>query len=102
MAKTPRKVIDVNALKLEMRLTAIEFMVCRITAVSLVASGKTVKDLQKWRAELKQTLQAQTFAGLDAVVSDAFAAEQEEAVDALLALLKSHMSSLTGKDRRRD
>jgi hypothetical protein len=84
----------------EMRFSAIEFLLCKLTAATLVASGKTEDDLQSWRSEMQKTLQKQTFSGLDPATSDAAAAALEEAVDALIRLLKAHMASLRGTSRK--
>jgi len=88
---TPEKII-----KDEMRLSAIEFLLCKLTATIVVASSKTERELDLWRTEMKVTLQKQTFSALDPTLSDVAAQELEEAVDALLGLLKKHMASLKG------
>jgi hypothetical protein len=95
MAQTIEEII-----RLEMRLSAIEFLLCRLTAATLIASGKTERDLESWRAEMRKTLQKQTFGGLDAATSDAAAAELEGAVDYLLGRLRTQMASLKGEDRK--
>jgi hypothetical protein len=84
----------------EMRLSAIEFLLCRFVAVMAIAAGKTDQDLDHWRTEMQETLQKQTFSGLDPATSDAAAAELEAAVDALFELLKTHMASLKTGDRQ--
>jgi hypothetical protein len=94
LAQESQEMINEKAIKLEMRLSAIEFLLCKLTATILVAGRKTEDELQKWREDMKRTLQAQTFAGLDPTTSDVAAAELEDAVDALLGLLKKHMASL--------
>jgi len=86
--------IEEKAIRLEMRLSAIEFLLCKFVATFLVVGQKTERELEVWRKNMRETLQKQTFDGLDPAISDVAAAELEEAVDALLGLLKKHMASL--------
>ncbi len=39
-------------MRLEMRLSAIEFLLCKLTASILVAGGKSGAELKVWRSEL--------------------------------------------------
>ncbi len=87
-------------IKNEMRLSAIEFLLCKLTATILVAGGKTENELNAWRLEMKETLGKQTFGDLDPVIADASAQELEESVDTLLGLVKDHMLSLRKINRR--
>jgi hypothetical protein len=89
------------AIKLEMRFSAIEFLLCKFMATFLVASGKTEKELEVWRNGMRETLRKMTFGGLDPSTSDVAAAELEETVDDLLALLKAHMVSVKAASQQR-
>jgi hypothetical protein len=83
-----------SIIRAETRFSAIEFLLCRCVAAIAVGAGKTEQDVESWRKQMRETLQKQTFGGLEATTSDAVAGALEESVDALIGLLKSHMASL--------
>lgn len=83
----------------EARFSAVEYFVCRLWAAHLIASGKTLKDVENWKQGMKMTLQRQTFSKLDPAMSDAFAAELKSAVNALGNLVEDHLRQLINSQK---
>jgi hypothetical protein len=76
--------MDEEALRLEMRLAAIEYVVCNFIANVYRSAEIPPKQVLAAQADLIQRLRNQTFPGLDAALSDLAAAELENAVSRLL------------------
>jgi hypothetical protein len=75
-----------DAVKLETRLSALEYLLCQLYVNILKVSGVTPEKLDASHADMLARLGRQTFAGLDAAQSDLAASEFEDAIRALLAM----------------
>jgi hypothetical protein len=87
--------MDEKAIKLETRLSAIEYMIGQLYKVIYGLLGATPEMIEASQADLRRTLQYQTF-GTDPAKSDLAAAEMQEAVDRLLDLI-AEMSGVVKK-----
>ena len=83
----------------EMRLSAIEWLLCRIMA-TLVIAAKKDDSIDEFRAGMRETLQNKTFGQLGPAISDVAAAELEAAVDNLLSQVKKQIQSMKKGDRQ--
>jgi hypothetical protein len=72
------------AVMLEVRLTALEFFVTKLSAAIIVGSGGTVQTAET--AMREQLARQQTFPTLDPVISDFASAELNEALEKLLKM----------------
>jgi hypothetical protein len=75
-----------DAVKLEARISAIEYLLCQYWVNILKFTGITQAKLDASHADLIGRLGRQTFPGLDAAQSDLAASEFEAAVRAILAM----------------
>ena len=85
------------ALKLEVRLTALEFFVTKLSAALIVAGGGTVEFAE--RAMREQLARQQTFPTLDPAMSDLASAELSEALEKLLMMQVELVAGLRGEPR---
>jgi hypothetical protein len=89
--------MDEAAIKLETRLFAIEHLLANVFKIAYRLSGASEAEIQATHAKLRASLKTESIPGLDAASSDLWAAEIEEAVDALLTLINDVRSE--GKAR---
>jgi hypothetical protein len=85
-----------DRLKLEMRLAALEFVVCKIAAGVLIASGQTGEKLAKAHEEQMRDVAKQMFPVNDPALSDLATAEWEEAIGRLLKMQRSLVAQAMG------
>ncbi|WP_027055704.1 hypothetical protein [Mesorhizobium erdmanii] len=84
-----------DELKGEVRLYALEWMICQMASVLLRASGDPAGILAKTREQALAGARQKTFANVNPAVSDLLSAELESAVDRLLTMTQT----LAGTDR---
>ena len=88
-------------IKAEMRLSALEFLVCRVWAAFNVAGGATNQDDERRGREFLSGASRQIFPGLDPAMSDHATAEWNAALERLLtmqtALAEQMRESLSGR-----
>ena len=70
---------DERAIKTEMRLWALEVLVCDVVAVILASDSAPQELLERTRRQMIEGARRRTFDGLDAAQSDLFSAELEAA-----------------------
>ena len=85
-----------DAIKNEVRLFALESIVCQNLAAAYRAMPREVFDVVKQQA--MQSVRNQPFPGFDAAHSDLISAEFETAVERLYAMIQHHLDTL---ERRR-
>jgi hypothetical protein len=78
--------VDEEAIKAEVRLYALESLVCQLYVMIYALTGKPREALQNRRQTLIGKTRLHSFAGLDPTMSDYAAAELESAVDRLLKM----------------
>lgn len=78
-----------QAIKTEMRLFAVETLVCQVGATLLQLAEPEV--FTAMREQAKLGAQRQTFKGFDAAYSDLLSAELEAAIDRLYGMIESHL-----------
>jgi hypothetical protein len=78
-------------LKYEARLSAIEHMLTKTLATILAVSGKSPDDVDALEAGTTAKIRQMVFGGLNPALSDALAAELEDAVSDLHKLLKKQL-----------
>jgi hypothetical protein len=83
-----------DQLKLEMRLTAIEYLLCDLWVKYYLQIGATYDQIMAAHKKTLEQLNKQTFAGLDPAQSDLAAYELEEAVRKLLDEQKQMMEPI--------
>jgi hypothetical protein len=83
------------SLKLEARLSAIEFYAAKIGAALIVSNGGTVQTAQA--ALQNQLAREQTFPTLDPVMSDLASAELNEALERLLRMQVDLVAQMRGE-----
>ena len=83
-----------NQLKAEMRLTAIEYVLCDLAAKILLLSGGSKERIEDAHKKLIDELKTQTFPGLDPALGDLASSELEEAVSSLLLMQREMTESL--------
>ena len=87
-------------IKAEMRLWALEVLVCNSLVVSLAQTGKPLELLDEIRQQMIFGARQRPFPGFDAAQSDLLSAELEGAVDRLLGMASEQISrGLRGRER---
>lgn len=86
-----------HAIRLEMRLGAIEFMLGSVFVALVEASGQSVRQVEEMLKRLVADARRQTFPGLDPAMSDLASAEWGEAVERLVAYHKAMLAQSRGK-----
>lgn len=89
--------MDEEKLKLEARLTAIEYLLSDLCTKWYALHGATNAKIAEAHQDTLARLKTQTFPGVDAAMSDVFAAEFEEAVAAILSMQRKMLASLNAK-----
>jgi hypothetical protein len=98
MANVPE---NEDAIKAEMRLWALEVLVCNLFAVSLIATGRPGALFSQVRQQILQGAKLKTFSGVDPALSDLLSAELETAVDRLLEMASAQIPAhLRGNEKR--
>lgn len=85
-----------HAIKLEMRLGAIEFLLGRVFVALAEASGQSDRQIDEMLKRLVADARKQTFPGLDPAMSDLASAEWGEAVERLVAYQKAMLAQSRG------
>jgi hypothetical protein len=81
-----------EAIKAEMRLQALENIVCILTALCLGVVEHIHPDVaQVFEERIRQSAKTATSAELDPVMSDHVSAELEDALERLLGLIRGHL-----------
>ncbi|HUI21278.1 MAG TPA: hypothetical protein VLZ74_09570 [Methylocella sp.] len=75
-----------DAIKAEVRLYALESLVCQLYAMIYALTGKPREALQNRRETLIGKARLKGFSGLDPAMSDFASAELESAIDRLLKM----------------
>lgn len=75
-------------IKEEVRLYAVEWMVCQLASVLLTATGQGNVILSQMRQQAIAGARGKTFQSVDPAMSDLLSAELEAAVDRLLGMTK--------------
>jgi hypothetical protein len=92
-----------DAIKLEMRLNAIEYLLCQLWVNILKNAGATEEKFDESSQAMLAHLKTQTFPGLDPGWSDLAAGELEEAVARLVGMQREMLGfpkkSKAGPDR---
>jgi hypothetical protein len=91
------ELMDEAKLKLEARLTAIEYLLSDLFVKWYAINGATNARIAEARADTANHLKTQTFPGVDPAMSDLFAAEFEEAVSAILLMQRQMLANLNAK-----
>jgi hypothetical protein len=91
------RVFTEKEIKLEARLTAIEYMVANALAMLHHAFGSTPKQIIASHDQAKERLRTEAIPGLDPAQSDMFVAEIQTAVENILASIEE----MTGANRAR-
>ena len=82
---------DEDAVKAEVRLLALETIVCQVVATLYGAAGRDVFEVAK-----RQTMEGarkQAVPGLDAAYSDLISAEFEAALERLYSIIQHHLDT---------
>jgi hypothetical protein len=82
---------DERAIKAEMRLWALEALVCNVVAVILASDPDPQELLARTRRQMIEGAKQRTFEGFDAAQSDLFSAELEAAVARLMDMVAAQM-----------
>jgi hypothetical protein len=82
---------DEGAIKTEVRLWALEMLVCSLVAVILDSDSAPQELLERTRQQMIEGARHLTFGGLDAAQSDLFSAELEAAVTRLMDMVAEQM-----------
>jgi hypothetical protein len=82
---------DERAIRAEMRLWALEVLVCNVVAVLLASDSAPQELLERTRRQMIEGARRRTFDGLDAAQSDLFSAELEAAVTRLMDMVAEQM-----------
>jgi hypothetical protein len=83
-----------QALKLEVRLSAIEYLLDDLWVKYYLQIGATYDEIMQAHANVLERLRKQTFPGLDAASGDLAASELEEAVRRLLSEQKEMLEGV--------
>jgi hypothetical protein len=86
-----------HAIRLEMRLGAIEFLLARLFVSLVNASGQSDRQVEEMLKQLVADARGQTFPGLDPAMSDLASAEWGEAVERLVAYHKAMLARSRGE-----
>ena len=89
--------IPVKELELEMRLSAIEYLLSHIYAGIHVASGATMEKVQLGHSETLDNLRRKPLTGFDPATSDLVSGELENAVARLLDMQREMMAEMLAK-----
>ncbi len=89
--------MDAHELKREMRLTAIEYLLCDLWSKYYGLIGATREQIETAHMKAIDRLKTETFSGLDAASSDLAASELEDAVTGLLAMQQEMLGFLKAK-----
>lgn len=84
-------------LKLEARLTAIEYLLSDLWAKWYAANGATNERVAKAHKDCLERLHLEGFPGMDPALGDAFSAELEDAVAAILSMQREMVAGLNLK-----
>ena len=77
--------MDIQAIKAEVRLIALEYLVANLFAVALVSQPDRLKSFED---TIRGRFANQTIPGIDPAMSDMMAAELEDAVERLVEMIK--------------
>lgn len=86
-----------SELKLEARLTAIEYILSDLFVKWYMLNNATNAQIKQAHEQAVHRLKLETFPGIDPSMSDAFAAELEEAVSEILLMQRHMLASLNLK-----
>lgn len=84
-------------IELEMRLSAIEYMVCKLYATFIAASDPSEEKLTKAFQELREGARQEVFPDFDPAQSDLVSSEWELAVVRLLDMQKEMLEAVRAK-----
>jgi hypothetical protein len=88
---------DEQAIKLEMRLWALEVLVCNILAVIASSDSDPNELMKKTREQMISGAQQHTFPEVDPAMSDLLSAELEAAITRLMDMANSQIGMLQGR-----
>jgi len=86
-----------DIVKAEMRFSAIEYLLCEMSAKFYITLGGNLEKIEAMQAEMLEKAKARTFPGLPAEWSDLASAEFEDALSTLLRKQREVFQSLLAK-----
>lgn len=89
-----------ETIKLEMRLSAIEYLLCRLNVTLLRATGLPTEKIDAALTDFVADASRQKFPGLDPALSDHASAEWTDAVARLVQHQKAILAQLAGQAGR--
>ena len=84
-------------IELEMRLSALEYMICKLYATGLVSSGLSDEQIKTAHQKFSDGAKQQTFPDLAPAMSDLVSGEWEQAVGRLLNAQREMVAQLMAK-----
>ena len=86
-----------ETIKLEMRLSAIEYLLCKMYITLIAATGQSDEQIEQAFDEFVAGTRQQLFPGFDPAQSDLISAEWEEAVTRLIACQREMLAQVLGE-----
>ncbi|MFN3401035.1 MAG: hypothetical protein ACK4Z4_11915 [Ferrovibrio sp.] len=86
--------IDQEKVQLEMRISALEYLVSKLFVAQIAAAGFSDEKIQKYFDDFRSGAAKQIFPGFDPALSDYVTSEWENAIESLLDAQKRMLAQL--------